>query len=574
MKKLLLGVLVGFVVLGLAIVIVFFAVVRAVSHPPSISKNSILVYRIEGALPESPQVEIPLPLFKNASPPTVRDHWELLRKAAADSRIRAVVFVPENVTAGWGKLEEIREDVKAFKKSGKPIYAALRAPGAREYYMAAEADRVYMAPQDYLNLKGLRAELTYFKKTLDKLGIQVEVEHVGKYKDAGDMFTRSSMSPETREVMNSILDGLYGRLVDRLAEARRKTPDQMRAIIDDGPFLTTQARDAGLVDGIEYQDQVVGELKQRLHLSEAHLVSTSDYMQVPPQSVGVETGPRIALVVAEGDIIRSGSDSLLGADGFVSSGGMTRLLNQVGSDPAIKGVIVRIDSPGGDGFASDEILRRVSLLAKKKPLVFSMSDLAASGGYYMAMTGNPIVAYPGTLTGSIGVLYGKVDLHGLFDKLGIQKDIMSRGRFANIDSDYTPLSDAERKKLQDGLEAFYKDFVSHVAQARKRTYGQIEPIAQGRVWLGEQALGIGLIDRLGGLDQAIDLIKQQAHIPREQKVRLVPYPPRRTILEQLLSRPEGAMPSSGTLAFLRRFSTRTWMKGGILRQMPYTIEVK
>jgi len=179
MKKFLLGVLIGFLFTGFAMVILLFAMARVASRPPAIASDSILVYRLEGALPEKPGVEIPIPFFQEMSPPTVRDHWELLRKAAADSRVRGIVFMPEGVSAGWAKLDEIRSGLAAFRKSGKPVYAYLRAPGAREYYLAAAADRIYMAPEDFLDLKGLRAELTYFKGTLDKIGVRIEIERAG-----------------------------------------------------------------------------------------------------------------------------------------------------------------------------------------------------------------------------------------------------------------------------------------------------------------------------------------------------------------------------------------------------------
>jgi protease IV len=575
MKKFLLGVLVGFVFFGLASIILLVAMVRLTARPATISSGSVLVYKLEGSVPESPQLEIPLPFFENRSPLTVRDHWETLRKAAADPRIRAILFMPQGVDAGWAKLEELRADLEAFKKSGKPVYAYLRTPRARDYYIATAADRIFMAPEDFLDVKGLRAELTYLKGTLDKIGVQIEIEHVGKFKDAGDMFTRKSATPETLQVMNSVLDDLYGQLTSRLATARKKSPEQIRATIDQGPFTSKQALEAGLIDALRYEDQVIGDLKGVLKLNDIPKVFPRDYLKIPPESVGVETGSRVALLVAEGDIIRGDSDSSLGAEGFVTSAGMTKLLQRVGSDSGIRGVIVRIDSPGGDGFASDEIWREMVLLSKKKPLVISMSDMAASGGYYMAMTGDPILAYPGTFTGSIGVFYGKADLHGLYDKLGVQKEILTRGKFADIDSDYVPLSDAARQKLQSSIGEFYRTFVDRVAQGRHLDASQIEPIAQGRVWLGSQAKANGLIDQFGGLDRAIDVLRQKAGIAANDKVRLVAYPPRRNIFDEFFSRQAAAsMPESKLLSLVRRFSTRTWREGGILKLMPYTIEIK
>jgi protease-4 len=576
MKKFLLGFLIGFVFCGLALVIFFFALVRLGSRPPSIPASAVLSYRLEGSIPETPQVEIPLPFFEHIAAPTVRDHWEMFRKAAADPRIRGILFTPQGVDAGWGKLEEIRSGIETFRKSGKPVYAYLRAPRARDYYLATAADRVFMAPEDFLDLKGLRAELMYVKGTLDKIGVQIDIEHAGKYKDAGDMFTRKSPTPETLEAMNSILDDLYGQLVTRLGAARKKSPDQMRAIIDQGPFTSRQALAMGLVDQLRYQDQVSGDLRERLKLTQdIRKVSPRDYSRVTPESLGVETGRRIALVAAEGDIIRGDSDSPFGNEGFITSAGMTKLLQRAGSDNSIRGVIVRIDSPGGDGFASDEIWREMVLLSKKKPLVISMSDLAASGGYYIAMTGDPVVAYPGTLTGSIGVFYGKADLRGLYDKIGVQKEILSRGRFAAIDSDYVPLTDEARKKLHASVEEFYHSFVERVAQGRKRGYAQVEPFAQGRVWLGSQAKANGLIDQFGGLDKAIELVKRKAGIPDREQVRLVSYPPPRNIFDVLFSRQTAvAAPETRVFSLLRRFSTRTWMEGGMMKMMPFTLDIK
>jgi protease-4 len=193
----------------------------------------------------------------------------------------------------------------------------------------------------------------------------------------------------------------------------------------------------------------------------------------------------------------------------------------------------------------------------------------------MAMTGDPVLAYPGTFTGSIGVFYGKADLHGLYDKIGIQKQILSRGRFAEIDSDYTPLSDAARQKLHSSIESFYRTFVERVAVGRKRPAAEIEPVAQGRVWLGSQAKANGLIDGFGGLDRAIELVKQRAGIPVSEKVRLAAYPPRRTIFDQLFNvQPAVSVPESKLLGLMRRYSTRTWMEGGFFKVMPYSIEIK
>jgi protease IV len=576
MGKFLIGVASGVVLTFVVIFLIFFVALRFRERPPQVADNSVLVMRLEGDIPEKPPVEVPFSgVFGLAGRPalTVSNIWMTLRKAAADAHIKAVALEPEDLDIGWAKMEEIRTDLDAFRKSGKPVYAYLRTPGAREYYISAGADRIYLGPEDPVYLKGLRAELMYFKNTLDKLGVTVYVEHDGKYKDFGDMFTRSDMSPETREVMTSVVDDLYGDLVNGIAKGRRKTPEEVRALIDQGPFLAPDAKRAGLVDELRFEDQMWGDLKDRLH-AEPKKIAADRYVDVPAESVGLAGKSKIAFVVGEGDIVR-GNPSDNGSDeNSLTSYGFDKLLQNVADDSSIKGVIVRIDSPGGEVSASDEIWRQMNLLSKKKPLVISMSDDAASGGYYIAMTGDPIVAYPATETGSIGVLFGKPDLHGLYTKLGITKDAIQRGRFADIDSDYVALDPAEKQKLKDGIDASYKDFVSKVAAARRRPYDQIDAVAQGRVWLGNQALSHGLVDENGGLDRAVELIKKKANIPATEQVTLVSYPARRTIFDILMRRSQEDTLESRLAQLFPRVQIRAWLEGGFLRLAPYRIEVR
>jgi protease-4 len=574
MVKFLIGLIAGVLLVFLAFFLLVFILFQFRDKPPQIAENSILVLRLEGDIPEKPPLE--LPAFLGAGGPglTVAQVWMTLQKAAADSHIKGIVLEPEGLSAGWAKIEEIRADLVRFRKSGKPVYAFLRAPSTHDYYVALAADRIYLGPQEPLMLKGLRAESMYFRKTLDKLGVSVDVEHAGKYKDYGDMFTRSDMSPETREVMTSVVDDVYGNLVARIAEGRKKSPEQVRAIIDQGPFTAAQARQAGLVDELRFEDQVWGELKDRLHAGELKKVAAGDYMRVPMEAVGLQGKSRIALVIGEGDITRgeAGDDGSTGNN--LTSYGFDKLLRQVAADATIKGVVVRIDSPGGEVAASDEIWRQMNLLSKQKPLVYSMSDLAASGGYYIAMTGDPIVAYPETITGSIGVVFGKPNLHGLYDKLGITKDSVQRGKHADIDSDYTSLTADERRILRDGIDESYKDFVAKVAAARRRAFSDIEPLAQGRVWMGSQARARGLVDELGGLDTAIELVKKKAHIPAGERVSLVMYPPRRSLLDIVMRRPQDDVLESKLAQAFGRMPFHAWMKGGFLRMMPYWVEVR
>ncbi|MDP8980831.1 MAG: signal peptide peptidase SppA [Acidobacteriota bacterium] len=581
MKKFLLGVLVGFAVSALTAVVFFFIVARVAAsfgdRPVTVADGSTLVLKLEGSVPEKPAPDIPFPAFEDQSPITVLQVWETLRKAAADSRIKAVLFEPAGVGVGWARLEEIRAELIEFKKSGKPLVAYLRAPGTREYYLATAADKIYMSSEDTLDVKGLRVEALFVKNTLDKLGVKFDVIHAGKYKDAGDLLTQTSMTPETREVLNDILDRYYGDLVNTVASGRKKSAAEVREIIDNGPFMGHDALSRGLVDSLGFEDQAADDLKQRLNRGDLKRISNRAYLKASVPSLA--GGKRIALIVGEGAIARGRDNPGFGGDTGITSGGFTKLLKQVANDSSIKGAIVRVDSPGGDAVASDEILHEVRNLSRKKPVVISMGDLAASGGYFISMTGDPIVAYPNTLTGSIGVIFAKINLKGLYDKIGIVKQPLSRGKMAELDSDYEPLSPAEQAKLRDHVDQIYQGFLKRVADGRHKQVADIEPLAQGRVWLGAEAKGNGLVDELGGLDKAVELIRKKAGMSATEKITLVPFPQKRSLFEMLLSSrsdENAAMDAALTAkigSLLGGLPTAAWKQGGYLQVMPYTFKV-
>ncbi|MGH9623910.1 MAG: signal peptide peptidase SppA, partial [Bryobacteraceae bacterium] len=335
-----------------------------------------------------------------------------------------------------------------------------------------------------------------------------------------------------------------------------------------------QAKTDGLIDQIGYSDQLYSDLEKVTHTEKLNRVTIGKYYRAFSQS-----GDKIALLVGEGDIIRGDGRGGLSSQAVIASGPFIKTIREIRNDSGIKGVILRIDSPGGDAIASDEILRELKLLSAAKPMVISMSDLAASGGYYIASTGDPIVAYPDTITGSIGVLFVMPNIHGLFDKLGITEDSVTRGQHANIDSPYTPLSDAAKQKLHQGLVDVYNTFVGKVAKARNETPAQIQPIAQGRVWMGAQAKQNGLVNRLGGLDTAIALVRQRAHLPVNGATDLVLYPPRRSLLDVLT----GGSSSEPVADALAERSIRkripdlpgpAMLKGGVLELLPYKFHVQ
>jgi protease-4 len=577
MKNFLIGLVVGIVLCGLTALIFVFAMVRFAGsfaeRPVTVADGSTLVMKLEGDVPEKSPAEIPLPFFEAQTPLTVEEVWDTLHKASADPRIKGIIFEPRGLSIGWAKMQEIRDDILQFKKSGKPIITYLRGPSGREYYLASATDRIYMAPEDSLDLKGMRVEVMFVKNTLDKVGVKADVIHAGKYKDAGDILTQTSMTPETSEVLNQILDQYYGNLVETVAQGRKKQPDAVRAIIDQGPYMGNEALANGLIDSLGYDDQVIQDMQGRLKQTELKLVAIKSYLKAPPAASTGGLVRRIALVVGEGEISRGSGNPSSDEQGITDTA-MVKLLKQAENDSSIRGVILRVDSPGGDGVASDDILHEAKNLSKKKPLVISMGDLAASGGYFISVTGDPIIAYPNTLTGSIGVIFARFNLHGLYDKIGLNKQLLTRGRYADIDSEYAPLSNEARQKIAGQIDGFYKGFVSRVADGRRKNYDQIEPLAQGRVWLGAQAKQNGLVDELGGLDRAVELIRKRANIAAGDRITLVPYPGKRSVLDFLVNRSDdnaGLETKIGKA--LGDLPVRALSRGGYLKLMPYSIRV-
>jgi len=574
MKNFLIGLISGFLLAGLVTVIVVFVFIRVAAsfsdRAPVVVDGSTLILKMEGAIPEKAPAEVPLPFFEDQAPLSLPQTWALFRKAASDPKIKAIVFEPQGLAVGWAEMEEIRQEMVQFKKSGKPMIAFLRRPGSREFYLATACDKIYMTPEDTLDVKGLRVEALYLKDTLGKFGVKMDVIHAGKYKDAFDMFSKTSMSPETKEVLDNILDQYYGDLINTIAAGRKKQPDAVKALVDQGPFEGAQALSAGLVDGLEFEDQVAEGLRKQLNQTELKMISHKAYVKA---GLG-DSGKRIALIVGEGEILSGSGESGLGSDTGIISGPFIKVLKQVENDPTIKGAILRVNSPGGDGVASDDILHEAQNLSRKKPVVISMGDLAASGGYFISMTGDPIVAYPNTLTGSIGVIMGRINLHGLYDKLNIHVDMLSRGHYADLDSEYDELTPDERAKLESQIEDFYKAFVDRVAKGRKRSFAQIDELGQGRVWLGVQAKQNGLVDELGGLDRAIEMVKQKANIPASEKISLVTFPSKRNLLDLMFSRQDDAAAIDARVKKILGFPISVWRKGGFLKMMPYTISVK
>ncbi len=584
MKKFLLGILCGFVFAAVALVIVGFALVRiAGKNVPDTPSESFLHMRLDGPIAELPADEIPIPWLDSQSPWTVLEIKQVLERAAGDKKIKGLFLEVGGARLGWGKAAEIRTALTDFRKSGKPVHAFLRSPNARDYFIVSGTDRISMVEEDVLDLKGLRIERTYFKNTLDKLGVEMEVVHAGKYKDFGDSYTKTSMTTETRESLGAILNGIYAVLVKGIAEGRKRTPADMERLMDEGPYLAKAALREKLVDALEYDTVAREKLAQKANVSSKSVMSARDYRKQVRFRWERDSDDRIAYFVAEGDILRG---SGLG-DGVIASRDFIRHAYELKNDPSYKAVLLRIDSPGGDAVASDELLAALQDLSKAKPVVISFSDVAASGGYYMAVTGDPIFAYPGTITGSIGVVYGRPNLKGLYDKIGLTKDGMQRGKNADIDVEYRPLSETARRKLREGVDESYTTFVSRVAAGRKAKAEEIEPLAQGRAWIASDPGARRLTDQIGGIDAALKELLKRANLPADAKPQLIPYPPTENALNKFFNDREMMVRAMGgvfgierpaladpLLRTLKPALRPALLQGGMLRWMPYQIDVR
>jgi protease-4 len=500
-----------------------------VSRAPSVASNSVLVLRVPGGLSE--RQANPLLTSLMGDGPTVQSVVNSLRKAKVDTRIRGVVLKPSGPQLLWGKAQEIRDAVLDYKESGKPIVAFLEFGGTQEYYLASAADKVFLVPGSPLDLVGVASYEMFIRGALDKIGAHPDMLNAGDFKTAANFYTETTMTPAHREMAESLNRDLYEQIVDGIADGRRLAKSDVRRLIDEGPFLPADAVEAGLVDALVYADEV----KRQEPFSEVNWreISDRDYRQISLASVGLNRGRRIALIYAVGTINSgTGGVDITGGE-VLGSDTLVRAIRAARTDDSVRAIVLRIDSPGGSAVASDVIWREVMLAKADKPVIASMSDLGASGGYYIAMGADTIVAQPATLTGSIGVVAGKITTGGTYEKVGVTLEPVSNGRFAEIYSPVTPFSDDERAKMQEHIDAIYEQFLTKAAEGRGTTRDAVHDVAQGRVWTGRQAKEHGLIDELGGLGRAIALAKERVGIDADDEVELVAFPRPKSLFELL-----------------------------------------
>ena len=490
----------------------------------------------------------------SASPTkTLRGLFKKLDALKTDEDLAGIIFKIEGVSLGWATLQEIRNKLNEFREAEKETIAYLESGGNAEYLLAATMDRIVLTPTGSLNLTGLRAEVIFYKGLFDKLDIEADLLAMGKYKSGVEPYMRDGMSDAFRESMTALLDDLYTQLLNHIAESREAiSTETASALINRAPFTAEEAKQEKLVDALQYYDELVTTLKTASQDEEVQVVKPSferkrtvpdmnsfaGLMQLfsilnPPQRARAAGENQIALIYASGPILPDMDVPLISMSAITPKA-LKKAFEKARTDDSVRAVVLRIDSPGGSAFASDLIWREVMLTQREKPVVVSMGNVAASGGYYIAMAAGTIVAHPSTLTGSIGVFGGKLNLKGLYNKAGLTKEIITHGQNATLYSDYGGFTPTERERVEKMMKTVYENFVNKAATGRSKSFDEIDEIAQGRVWTGKQAQELGLVDELGGLEDALSIAKKQAGFAEDDKVNLIVLPKQRPLFEQLI----------------------------------------
>ncbi len=562
-----------FGVLGAAVLLAALALRRPSSTTPA---ATVLVFDVPTTLEEAqPPSGGSLIDLLHREHPTV---WMLthgIREAASDPRVRALVLHIDQVDWGWAKVSEIREAVLDFRRAGKPVYAAIAGGGEREYLLASAAGTVASPPLAMLQLNGLTASALFMRGTLDKVGVTPNFAQSGRFKSAVEGWTQSGMSPPAREALQALVDDQFGLLVDSLSTARGIAADSVVRLLDEGPFGAREAFARGLIDTVLHRSELDSMVTlagddRRSTLSLSRYITRLD----PPRG-----GRRIALVTAVGAIAEGRSRSGPGEGQILGAATLIKALREVRNRSSIAAVVLRIDSPGGSAQASDEIWQEVKRCAERKPVIASFSDLAASGGYYIAVPADSIVAEPGTLTGSIGAFGGKLNMLGLYRKLGLNVETVSRGRHAEMFSPFRDFSPEESERFQAQMDEVYRVFLSRVAEGRRKPVSEIDSVGQGRVWTGLSARRHGLVDALGGLPRAIAMARARAGIEEDEPLTVEIYPRvERPLFQRLFAEvlaDEEALTVVALPPVVRAWlAAATFPAGVALTLMPWSIEVR
>jgi|JI10StandDraft_1071094.scaffolds.fasta_scaffold27458_3 protease-4 len=524
------------------LLLVFFGLyllLRPFSGGPSksIVDGSTLVVELGGEYIEAPAASPLARLVGDHTRPFI-DLLSVFALAERDDRIDAVVLRIQPLEIGWGKADELRAAIGRLREKGKKTFALLEVQNFsanKELYVGSAADELHLAPGAAVPLVGMAAEYVFLGGFWEMLGIQFDVARAGKYKSAVEVYAERTMSDASREMANSLLDDTYARFVAALAGDRGKTPDEIRATIDRGLVETKDLVEAGLVDGEIHLDALLDRLGPEV-------VEHVDYLRTDPRDLGFDPQTRFALIYGSGTVVQGDAEGgPFATQPSFASESVSRAILEAAEDPDIAAIVLRIDSPGGSALASELIWRALERAkAKGKPVIASFSDVAASGGYYVAAAADAIVSDPGTLTGSIGVFALRPAVKGLLDKLEIGVDSLTRGAHADFLLSSEKMSEAAHARLQASVLDTYRLFLERVAAGRSLTTEQVDAIGQGRVWTGAQAHEAGLVDELGGLYTAVRRAKQEVGLDPDVDVALVPFPEEKPLTQQLMEAFQGA----------------------------------
>ncbi len=525
-----------FAFIGVAVVALFFVLlVAGLSMSDSkvdVSSNTVLEMNFSGGVLEYRPDEPFMEFFDilGESKPTLQSQVKVLQQAAKDDRVVGIVANLSSIKMGIAQMQELRDALLQFRESGKFAVAyADTFPGNGAYYMATAFDKIYLQPSGDLNLIGIGYDSMFLKGTLDKLGIVPRMAQRYEYKNAMNMFTETEFTEAHREAMEVLLGSIFDQMVDDISKARKLSVDQINALIDKGPYLGVEALEAKLIDGLQYRDEVYTGLEE-LNGEDINLLYPGTYMG-STEDLLPETGKdKIALIYGVGEVKRGASEYNPMNDSFVmGSSSVTSAFRKALKDDDVKAIVFRVDSPGGSYVASDSIWRE-TIHAKEKgiPIIVSMGNLAASGGYFVAMNADKIVAQPGTITGSIGVLGGKFITTAFWEKLGVSWDGLQTHERSRMYSSVQDFSDEEWTRYNDFLDRIYDDFTTKAAKGRNMPLEKLQALAKGRVWTGRDALERGLVDALGGVNKAVELAKEAAGIPADTDISLQRYPEKKS----------------------------------------------
>lgn len=535
-----LGSLVAFIV---AFFLLFFLLAGLIStaisdggnnNKVAINDNSVLHLKLDVPITEAeienPFEGLPLPGAGDATI-SLLQFKQVFKSAASDSKIAGVYLDISVFMSGFATAKEIRESLLEFRKSGKWVIAYSEVMTESAYYIASAADKVYLNPEGDLEFNGLAVEVSFFKKLFDKLEIKPEIFRVGDFKSAVEPFMLDKMSDANRLQLNELIEGINNEMIKEIAVSRNIEESKLKEISDKMMATNLQeAKKLKLVDSLLYYDQVLAELENKLGVTKESDIDFVKYNKYKKTVTNTKTSENeIAVIVAEGDIMPGKADP-----GTIGSTTFAKEIRKARNSKKVKAIVLRINSPGGSALASDVMWREVTLAAKEKPVIASMGDYAASGGYYLAMGANTIVAEPNTITGSIGVFSVLFDMSSfLGNKIGITFDEVKTGDVGELITVTRPLTEQEKRIWQKRTDAIYETFTSKAAEGRKMNVEDLRKVASGRVWTGTQGKERGLVDELGGFDDAVKIAAEKAGVADNYKVRF--YPKQKTFFEQWLS---------------------------------------